>query len=51
MKDERQRALNRAQDALDECKMWLPRIMHEQTNLLNSISKIRTGQCEILLRY
>ena len=51
MKDERQRALNIAQDALDECKMWLPRIMHEQTNLLNSISKIRTGQCEILLRY
>jgi hypothetical protein len=48
VEDKRQYALHITQDALDKCKMWLPRIMHEQTDLLNSICKIRTSQGEVL---
>jgi hypothetical protein len=39
-----QRATYIAQNALEGSKMRLPRIMHEETDLLNGICEIRTGE-------
>jgi hypothetical protein len=43
-----QGTLHITQDAFQKGQVRLPRIMHEKTDLLNSISKIRTSPSEIL---
>jgi len=44
----RKGALHISEDALDQRKVWLTRIMHEQVDLLHSICKIRSSQREVL---
>lgn len=41
-------ALDIAQDALDECKVWLTRHMHMKTDLLNRIRNVGACQCEVV---
>jgi hypothetical protein len=36
------------QDTLEQCKVRLARVVHEEANLLNCISEVRTSQREIL---
>jgi hypothetical protein len=40
-------ALHVAQDALDQRKMRLVRIMHEEAHLLHGVHKVRPGECEV----
>jgi hypothetical protein len=37
-----------AQDTFEGCQMGFPRIVHVETDLLNSIHNIRTGESEVL---
>ena len=37
-----------AEDMLESSNVWLARIMHVQANLLNSVSVIQPGECEVL---
>jgi hypothetical protein len=48
MKTQVQGPLNIAQDALHGSEMWLLRVMHMKTYLLDCISNVRTGESEIL---
>ena len=41
--------LHIAQDALHDGEVWLSRIMHAKTDLLNNISNVRMREGEILL--
>jgi hypothetical protein len=41
-------ALDIPQDTLEHRKMRLARVVHEEANLLNCISEVRTSQREIL---
>jgi hypothetical protein len=44
----RKRALDIAKNALDEGKVWLPRIMHEEAHLLDYIGQVRAGESKVL---
>jgi hypothetical protein len=48
MKTKIQSALKVAENALHSAKMRLPRVMHIEADLLNSISNVRTSEGEIL---
>ena len=48
METGRKGALHISEDALDQRKVWLTRIMHEQADLLHCICKIRTRQGQVL---
>ncbi|KAJ0853352.1 hypothetical protein HanRHA438_Chr14g0650211 [Helianthus annuus] len=41
-------ALKITQNTLEKGKVWFPWGMHKQTNLLNGIRNIRSGESEIL---
>jgi hypothetical protein len=48
VKPSREGALDVPQDTLEQRKMRLARVMHEEANLLNGISEVRTSKREIL---
>ena len=48
METDRKGALHIQEDALDQRKVRLTRIVHEQADLLHWICKIRSGQREVL---
>jgi hypothetical protein len=48
MKTKVEGTLDVAKNTLDQVQMWLPRGMHVETSLLNSMSNIWTCQCKIL---
>jgi hypothetical protein len=48
VKSEGEGALHIAKNPLDLCEMWFARIVHEETDLLNSIGQVRVGQCQVL---
>lgn len=43
-----ERALKVAKNSLEGCKMRRTRIVHEKSHLLNGITDVRPGECEIL---
>jgi len=46
----RQRPLDVSQDAFDQRKVWLVGVVHEEADLLDSISQVRPCQSEVLER-